>query len=203
VIASISGVGVFTPMSYALAMDKLGAAFLPAALEGVKRAEEVPRQVAVSLFISRGVGRAIFGRRSSGAYKIINVKSVIAQKRVVMALEVKGFAALQEQGGQTKAHTIRAEKVHYAALATKYAGKRRGAKFAARAARSKRAVLAIRLGGGRIIFRSEVRHPGSRIPRHPFGVKTFEKSAARINREIDAALQRALAKLGIDSTRAA
>lgn len=201
-VHQVTGAGVWTPEGYAEALAKVPGEALQAALRGAKSMERELRREAVSLFIKRGVGRGIFGKRDSGAYRIIKVATVLRQSTIVQALELRGFAALQETGGRTLAHKIRAEKAHYGALAEAYAGQKRGARFARRAARSTKRVLAIKAKGGfgfggELVFRAEVNHPGSKIPRHPFAVQAHQNVRPRTVKAIDSELVAVLQKLRV------
>lgn len=176
-----AGAGVFTPAGFADALVQFGDSIRPAIVRALKRAGEEPKRLAVGGFVSRGIGKGIFGRNATGAYKIIKVGAVETKgSTFVLALELRGFAALQEQGGRTKAHDIFPRKKKALRLKGGPGGSgsvvantflRRGATKG----------VAADLGA----FRRSVHHPGSNIPRHPFAADAMHKAAPHIQAEID------------------
>jgi hypothetical protein len=76
------------------------------------RAAYAARARAVRRFASQGIGKSIFGRKDSGAYKLITVSEFRQQgDTLIGALRAVGLAAMQETGGQTKPYVIVPKKV--------------------------------------------------------------------------------------------
>lgn len=120
---------------------------------------------------SHGVGAALFGKKAKGARLVVKVNNpkMAANGTVTGGLELKGLAAMTEEGGHTKAHTIRPPSG---------------------------GVLVLKLGGGRVAFtRKAVRHPGSRIPRRPFAKPAIEHELDRIKADLEHTAQDAINKL--------
>lgn len=189
-IRFVPGAGVFTPEGLAEAYREFGLSLNVASMRAAKASSRFVRMIAVDRFTKKGVGKGIFGRNTRGAFKLINARASIKGDLVLMELELKGFAAMQEQGGQTKPHVIRSHKAQRTFLAQKYAGQRKGEKFARQAKRSKFRLLAIPAGGmgtgqfsyfgANLIFREQVNHPGSKVPRFPFATDSFLAGQSQI-----------------------
>lgn len=110
-----------------------------------RRANEARRQ-AIQTFVSRGIGKGIFGQNNSGAYKLITLDPVTSTGGAVVAkLHVKGLAALQEKGGRIRPHTIKPKRAKVLAFADT-----KGFGF-----------------GGDFVFAKKVRHPGARVAAYP------------------------------------
>jgi hypothetical protein len=191
VVHFATGAGVFTPEGLSAAYRQFGESLNPATLRAAKASGRFVRGIAVDRFTKRGVGHGIFGANNKGAFKLIQAQASIKGDLVAVELQLKGFAALQEKGGQTKPHVIRAMFGHFSELARRHAGTRKGEKFARAAKRSRKfRLLAIPLGGlasgqfsafgANLIFREEVHHPGSRIKRIPFAADSFLAAQAQI-----------------------
>jgi hypothetical protein len=155
-----SGEGVFTPEGYAAALARFGDSLRPAILRAAKRSIRIPAAIAMQKFRKDGIGRAIFGRGfgRQGTRGLMRTKVVQQGSLVVMALELRGFAALQETGGRTNAHIIRPKH-----------GK----------------ALKLKVPSVGIVVRREVHHPGSRIKRIPFAVEAMVAAAPRIQAALD------------------
>jgi hypothetical protein len=109
-----------------------------------KRVNEA-RKETVRGFVSRGVGKGIFGRNDKGAWKIITVEPAkIRGGTASVKITLKGFAALQEIGGRIKPHVIKPKNRKM--LAFGVAG---GFGF-----------------GGDMVFAKLVNHPGATVPKH-------------------------------------
>lgn len=157
-----SGEGVFTPDGYAAALARFGDSLRPAVLRAAKRSAKIPRAIAIAKFKKSGIGHGLFGKGARNAAwnagVLFKTKVVQQGSLVVMALELKGFAALQEMGGRTKAHEIRPKR-----------GK----------------ALKLQIPSTGVIVRRVVHHPGSRITRIPFAVDSIIAAAPRIQAAID------------------
>src|SRR3954471_20440847 len=145
-----AGAGVFTPEGFAVALEQFGASVPAAVLRAAKRTAPIPRAIAIAKFKARGIGHGLFGKGARGAKwnaaVLIRMKVVPQGRSVVMAMELRGFAAMQELGGRTKAHEIRPKN-----------GK----------------ALKLKIPSQGAIIRRSVHHPGSRIPRIPFATDAF------------------------------
>lgn len=92
-----------------------------------KRANEARRE-AVKTFVSRGIGRGIFGRNAAGAWKMIKVSKVTESGgNLSLKMEATGLAGLQEMGGRIKPHVIKPKRG--GVLAFQMAGELAFAKF--------------------------------------------------------------------------
>lgn len=179
-----SGAGVFSPEGLAAAYREFGQSLNTASLRAAKSSGVLIREAAVRRFTASGVGRGIFGRKPSGAFKLIHAEASIAGDLVRTEVELKGFAALQEKGGHTnpprRGGRIFAKRPGRF-LRLKVAGGisntflRRGA--AAKAA-----------AGG--VFRASVPHPGATIKRVPFATE----SILSVQRQINAIWEREISK---------
>jgi hypothetical protein len=133
-----------------------------------KRANEA-RKETVRGFVSRGVGKGIFGRNDKGAWKLITVAPPKIQGDTAsVKITLKGFAALQEAGGRTRPHIIRPKRAKL--LAFGVAG---GFGF-----------------GGDMVFTKLVHHPGATVPKHeslrPAVEKVLVAALGDIQRDIAA-----------------
>jgi hypothetical protein len=169
-----SGAGLFTPEGLAAAYREFGQSLNPTALRVAKQSGEIVRKEAVHRFTQRGVGRGLFGRKDTGAYKLINARSEIKGDLVRLEVELKGFAALQEKGGHTnpprRGGRIFAKKPgHF--LCLKVAGGISNT-FLRRGAAAKTAA------GG--VFRASVPHPGATIKRVPFATESILSAQSEI-----------------------
>ena len=110
-----------------------------------KRANDA-RKETVRGFVSRGLGRRIFGGgRDSGAWKIVTVsKPVVQGNDAGLKITLRGFAALQETGGRIRAHVIKPKRAKV--LAFGVAG---GFGF-----------------GGDMVFAKVVHHPGANVRKY-------------------------------------
>lgn len=157
-----AGAGVYTPAGFAEALKQYGASINPAVKRGLWKGSRITRAVFIARFTSRGVGKGIFGKKKSGAYKIVRTRVVGPRGNVfILALELRGFAALQETGGRTKKHPIAAKNAK---------------------------ALKLKVPSIGVVLRRVVEHPGSRIAADPSGPRAFEASSSRIQAEIDKAL---------------
>ena len=118
---------------------------------------------AIEIFRQRGVGRSLFGQKPSGARKLIS-RSKLREREgeFVQPIKLKGLAAIQEKGGRTRAHVIRA---------------REGGR------------LSFRIGGKPIFIR-QVRHPGSNMPAIPFAQRAASRHVGLLAQEMDKELAR-------------
>lgn len=191
-----AGAGVFTPAGFAAALEKWGDSIRPAIVRALKQVGEVPKRLAVEGFVGRGVGRGIFGRNAKGAYKLIKTGAVETKgSTFILALELRGFAALQEQGGRTKPHVIvpRRRKALRLKGGPGGQGSLASNTFLRRGATKG---VASDLGA----FRNAVNHPGSAIPRHPFAAEAMRGAAPQIQAAIDNAITKAGTGIGVRSS---
>lgn len=141
----------------------------PNARKGVKRAlrrlgTKVQRSM-VEEFRRRGVGRQLFGRKAAGARKIIRrsrLRETVLD--IIQPIKISGLAALQQEGGHTRGHTIVPKT---------------------------RPLLAFRVQG-RPIFTTKVNHPGSNMPAIPFADAAASKHRSDFSAEIAKEIERAL-----------
>lgn len=154
-------------------------------------------------FRAQGIGAAIWGlRRSTGslfvgpgakntgakASNVIRARVFKGDHSYALTFSVTGLPAMTEEGGQTKAHVIRAEQAHHELMAARYAGRARGVAHASFASKSGiRKTLAFAIGGG-LAFRAEVNHPGGPVPKNPFLLPAIEAEAPRISSDWEKAL---------------
>lgn len=180
-IIGSAGAGVFTPEGFAEALEKFGESMRPAILRAMKRVARVPRLLAVQRFTSQGVGKGIFGKNNSGAFRIIKTGAVATQGGTfVLSLELRGFAAMQDQGGRTKPHWIVPK--NRKALRLK-SGQGVGGHAIANTFLLRGAAKSVASNLG--VFRFGVHHPGANVPRHPFAADAMRAAAPRIQQEID------------------
>lgn len=156
---------------------------LPSAMQKVersaaRRAARALRQAALDRFTAGGVGRAIFKAKADVGKKGARTKAlrvVFPSARVTspgeghlqISYTLRGFAALVELGGKTKAHEIKAS----GGLARK-------------------GVLAFAARGVQL-FALRVKHPGSRIPQTRFLDAAGEKALDVLRVELEAGYQQA------------
>lgn len=159
-----TGLNTFSPEGLAAAFRQYGESLRPAALRAAKQISPLVQREAIRRFSQRGVGKAIFGGAEKGAFKIIKAAAALRGDVVVVGLELRGFAALQEMGGRTKAHDIRPKRRK--ALRFKMAG---GGWGAGEFNRSR----AFRKFDAHSEFARRVHHPGSAIKRIPFASEAF------------------------------
>ena len=77
-------------------------------VKAMRRGQQRIKRSAAEGLRQRSIGRAIFGRDLSGAYKNIKREKVTEQPAGIFHadMRVKGIAQIQEQGGAIKAHRI-------------------------------------------------------------------------------------------------
>lgn len=138
-----------------------------------KHANEA-RKATVAGLVSRSIGKGIFGRNPSGAWKLVTVsKPVVQGDNVALKITLKGLAALQEVGGRIKPHIIKPKRAKMLAFAA--AG---GFGF-----------------GGDLVFAKIVHHPGATVPKHeslkPAAAKVLVAAMQDIQRDLAALWNRA------------
>lgn len=162
--------GAFTPEGFAEALVALGKDDAGKAVRmALDKSKGMVASIFVNRFASRGVGKGIFGRAKRGAFKIVKLRAIgpRADQSFLLAMELRGFASLQETGGRTLPHEI----------------PKRGRKLTARA-----------MPIGEKGFARKVKHPGGPVRANPSGPSAFRAAAPKIASEIDKALIRAIAK---------
>lgn len=146
---------------------------------GARRsATETRKQVAAQ----SGIGRTIWGKNQSGLTKQKLVTAIeprgggeavegsLSGDAVVTGVRLRGIPKLVEEGGRTKAHTI----------------KPRGGAVG-------RERLAF-VTGGKLVRPRSVRHPGSPIRPHGFAAATLQRNAPGIVADVNRSVQNAVAE---------
>ena len=78
--------------------------------DAVKTALGQVADIAIEKIPSKGIGRKIWGKKSSGLKKLVRVVEVKEEaENYQAAIDVVGLAGLVEQGGATKRHEIRSK----------------------------------------------------------------------------------------------
>lgn len=77
-------------------------------INGIRRGQQRIRRAAAEGLRLRSIGRTLFGKKMSGAYKNLKREKVRETSGVFSAdIRINGVAAIQDRGGRIKAHTIR------------------------------------------------------------------------------------------------
>ena len=78
-------------------------------LNAMRRGQQRVRRAAAEGLRLRSIGRALFGRKVSGAYKHMKREKVSEQPAGLFHADLKvfGIAQIQEQGGPIKPHTVK------------------------------------------------------------------------------------------------
>lgn len=164
-----------TPGECAAALRKLGTEKDTEIVNGIRRTLAYGRKLILEGVRSRGIGRAIWGEK-----KLTTLRAIVKRERVrkdgdawIAGWKLAGIAAMQETGGQTKAHPISARGSNLAFLGTKaYAGK--------------------------FVLISQVNHPGSKVPATPtIPTVISEIENSILPQEMDKALVKAIEKAGL------
>lgn len=158
-MAYTAGAGIFTPEGFAQALEQFGASIMPAVLRAANRVKAVPRSIALAKFRSQGVGKGIFAPKGGGY--LLRARAIARGSQVVIAVEARGFAALQEQGGHTKPP-------------------RKGAIYPAN-----RKALRLKVPSIGDVIVASARHRGARIKRQPFLEAAMIASQERVRQELD------------------
>jgi hypothetical protein len=123
------------------------------------------RKGSMTRFRSRGVGRRIFGTKK---FRMKHSKGLLSVSRardrgthVELDVTAKGFAAIQESGGRTAPHVIKAKNAP---------------------------LLVFRVPGG-LVKAKEVQHPGATHPRMPHLGPAVREGTTVGTREIEAAME--------------
>lgn len=161
----------YTPNQAAKALDMLEGALLLTNVRAIRRVLGRTKTLTLRAFRSRGIGRAIFGKNPAGARKLIKTTrvEVIGKDFYRVGLDLKGFVALQETGGQTKPHPIRA----------KGSGR-----------------LAFEGKPGDLTRPRSVRHPGGRVARFPAAEPIMRAQAPAFVKEMEMATEKAAKEFG-------
>lgn len=157
--------GVFTPEGFAEALMQFGASIRPAIKRSLQRDAKIPRAIYMAKARKHGVLKAIFGKKSKGMGSLVKTKVVDKGSSFILALELRGLAAMQEAGGHTKPP-------------------RQGAIYPSSAKKALK--LKIPTTGGAIF--ASVRHKGANIARFPVAVEALSAAAPRISAGIDKAI---------------
>lgn len=137
------------------------AAFSKIIRPSLERRANDARKEAVRLFVSRGIGRGIFGKRDSGAWKIIKLSPVTESGgNMSLKLQAVGLAALQETGGRIKPHRI---------------------------PRTGSTLMAFQMAGA-LQFATVVQHPGASVAKYPALQPAAAKIPAAVIADIQPAI---------------
>lgn len=132
--------------------------------DGLRRGLSTAREEALRAFQGRGIGRTLFRTDRGQGERLVTLEDVKATEGGAEGgIKLSGLAALQEAGGRTKAHTIAPKRTTVLRFAE----------------------------GGSILFRSTVRHPGSRVQGVPFAEPALLRAEPAMASDMDAALQSA------------
>jgi hypothetical protein len=93
-----AGAGVFTPEGYGEALIQFGASIRPSILRALRRTARIPRAIYMAKARQHGIIRSIFGKKPKGLGGLAKTKVVDKGSVFVMALELRGLAAMQEVG---------------------------------------------------------------------------------------------------------
>jgi len=156
----------------------------------LRRAASRIRTAASKAIRSKGVGRTLWG--GGGRFKK-NVKGSRALLKIgkversggttSITITAKGFPALMEQGGRTKAHIIESQRTRRLRVAATLEQKGRKNTAAFLRGAESRGLLAFRTGG-RLAFATRVKHPGSHIPAQPSVGPQIEANVQKVEQEL-------------------
>lgn len=167
-----TGSGIFTPQGLASSLRQFGSRLDVPILVGLETGLASARAAAINRFISRGVGRRVFGQKVKGAVGLIKVTPArMFGGRYVGALQARGLAAIQDQGGRTSPHTIAPKNAKFLVYRTK--------------------------AGVLHVTDKPVHHPGAQHPAMPFLNEAIAGAAPRIATWIDREIQKYAAKLKV------
>lgn len=125
-----------------------------------RRANDARRE-AVRAFVSRGIGRGIFGRNDSGAWKLITLSPTqMSNDGLSLTLKAGGLAGMQETGGRTRPHIIKPKRAKVLAFAV----------------------------AGEMAFAKIVNHPGGTVKQYPALRPAAEKIVAQVLADVAPAL---------------
>jgi hypothetical protein len=150
--------GVFTPDGFADALSKFGPSIRPSVVRALKRTAKIPRAIYLAKATKHGILRNIFGGKPKGLGGLVRTKVVDKGNVFVLAMELRGLAAMQEAGGRTKPHRILPKS-----------GKALKLKMSS-------------IGTG---FAMGVLHPGSQIRQFPVATSAMTTAAPKIQSAID------------------
>ena len=153
-----SSAGVFTPEGFADALNQFGASIRPSVVRGLKRTAKIPRAIYMAKARQHGIIKSIFGGKPKGLGGLVRTKVVDKGTSFVLALELRGLAAMQEAGGRTKPHLILPKN--------------------GKALKLKMSTIGTGIRGG-------VLHPGSNIARFPVATSAMVTAAPKIQAAID------------------
>lgn len=158
-----------TPETCAAALRDLGdKGFRKAVSNGLRRGIRAARADAVATGSRIGILRGIFGTKPGGLRALVKTVRVARNGSVYTAgMQVKGVAAMVEEGGRIKPHTITPKNA---------------------------SVLAFKGGAG---FARSVQHPGAAVPKRPFIGPALQRGTGRVVDEIDKGLAAAIAEAGL------
>lgn len=154
--------GVFTPEGFAAALQAFGASIRPSIRKSLQRDAKIVRSIYIAKARKRGILKTIFGKKSKGMGTLVKTRVFDKGATFILALELRGLAALQEGGGHTKAP-------------------KKGAIYPGPGKKALKIKLPI---AGGAVFAS-VRHKGANIARFPAAVEAMSTAAPRISSGID------------------
>lgn len=142
-------------------------------IRALRRTGTAVQATAIEEAIKRGVMRRVFGKKSSGARKIIRRSKLrIRDGAIEQPITVTGLAAIQERGGRTEPHIIKPKL-------------RKVLKFG---------IAGIAGFGGDAVFATEVNHPGGNHPAMPFLERAAARHMSRFREEVEVELAKAVGK---------
>lgn len=143
-------------------------------IRALRRTGTAVQGTAVDLFRQRGIGRTVFGKKASGARKLIRRSKLRVTEGVLeQPITVIGMAAIQERGGRFKPHVIVPKN-------------RKALRFGVAGA--------FGFGGDAVFSRGEVQHPGASHPAMPFLAQAAARNMTKFRQEVDAELAKAVGK---------
>ena len=171
-----------TPQEAARRLGVLAKEVDRATVNAIRRGQNHWRTLTIRGIVSKGVGAAIWGARSrtKKAKRLTSLRPIIKRERVkkvgestyIAGLQMTGLAALQETGGQTKAHEIKATG--------------RG-----------RVPRLIFEGASGWVNKIKVSHPGSKIPARPSAAPAVPEVSAYTQEQINTGLVQAIDRAGL------
>jgi hypothetical protein len=156
--------GVFTPEGFAEALAEFGANIRPSIKRALHRTSKIPRAIYMAKARKHGVIKSIFGKNARGLYTLVHTKVVDKGNVFILALELRGLAALQETGGHTRPP-------------------RKGAIFP-----KNRKALKLKVPSLGTVIVASAKHRGANIRRIPSAADALVTAAPRIQAAIDVAI---------------
>ncbi len=141
---------------------------VPAAMgRALRRVGTAVQGEMIKLSRERGVMRRVFGKKASGARKLISKRKLrTVGDGIEQPIKIVGLAAIQEQGGRTAPHRIRPSRGNLLVI------------------------------GGKPIFAPDgVQHQGANMPAFPFADRAAQRHGGRLKEEMEKELGKLRASL--------